>query len=77
MMGITANNFFTSIWIFAIDEAKLEELIGVGEPPSSGTIGWCMTAGWQVIKSAREFRFLPPKRIVMRRARGPGMRWAA
>ncbi len=33
--------------------------------------------GWQVIKSGREFRFLPPERIVMRRARGPGMRWAA
>jgi hypothetical protein len=33
--------------------------------------------GWQVIKAGREFRFLPPERIVMRRARGPGMRWAA
>src|SRR5487761_548766 len=33
--------------------------------------------GWQVIKSGREFRFLPPERIFMRRARGPGMRWAA
>jgi hypothetical protein len=33
--------------------------------------------GWQVIKSGREFRFLPPDRVVMRRARGPGMRWAA
>src|SRR6202171_6384808 len=33
--------------------------------------------GWQVIKSGREFRFLPPDRIVMRRARAPGMRWAA
>ena len=33
--------------------------------------------GWQVIKSGREFRFLPPERVVMRRARGPGMRWAA
>jgi hypothetical protein len=33
--------------------------------------------GWQVIKSGREFRFLPPERIVMRRTRGPGMRWAA
>jgi hypothetical protein len=33
--------------------------------------------GWQVIKSGREFRFLPPERIVMRRARVPGMRWAA
>src|SRR6266850_821699 len=33
--------------------------------------------GWQVIKSGREFRFLPPERIVMRRVRGPGMRWAA
>ena len=33
--------------------------------------------GWQVIKSGREFRFLPPARVFMRRARGPGMRWAA
>jgi hypothetical protein len=33
--------------------------------------------GWQVIKSGRTFRFLPPQRIVMRRVRGPGMRWAA
>jgi hypothetical protein len=33
--------------------------------------------GWQVIKSGREFRFLPPDRVVMRRARGPGVRWAA
>ena len=33
--------------------------------------------GWQVIKSGREFRFLPPDRVVMRRARGPGLRWAA
>ena len=33
--------------------------------------------GWQVIKSGREFRFLPPERAFMRRARGPGVRWAA
>jgi Domain of unknown function (DUF222)/HNH endonuclease len=33
--------------------------------------------GWQVIKAGGEFRFLPPERVVMRRARGPGMRWAA
>ncbi len=33
--------------------------------------------GWQVIKSGREFRFLPPDRLVVKRARGPGMRWAA
>jgi hypothetical protein len=33
--------------------------------------------GWQVIKSGCEFRFLPPERIVVRRTRGPGMRWAA
>ncbi len=34
-------------------------------------------SGWQVIKSGREFRFLPPERVFMRRARGPGKRWAA
>jgi Domain of unknown function (DUF222) len=33
--------------------------------------------GWQVIKAGREFRFLPPARDAMRRARGPGYRWAA
>ena len=33
--------------------------------------------GWQVINSGREFRFLPPERLVMKRARGPGIRWAA
>ena len=33
--------------------------------------------GWQVIKVGREFKFLPPERFVTRRARGPGMRWAA
>jgi hypothetical protein len=33
--------------------------------------------GWQVIKVGREFRFLPPEQVVIRRARGPGMRWAA
>src|ERR1700716_1726108 len=33
-------------------------------------------SGWQVIKSGREFRFLPPDRVVMRRGRGPGMRRA-
>jgi hypothetical protein len=32
---------------------------------------------WQVIKAGREFRFLPPERMIMRRARGPGVRWAA
>jgi hypothetical protein len=33
--------------------------------------------GWQVIKSGPEFRFLPPDRVFMRLARGPGVRWAA
>ena len=33
--------------------------------------------GWQVWKVGREFRFVPPDRVVMKRARGPGMRWAA
>ena len=33
--------------------------------------------GWQVIKTGREFRFLPPDRVIFRRARGPGLRWAA
>jgi hypothetical protein len=33
--------------------------------------------GWQVIKAGREFRFLPPEQFVLRKARGPGIRWAA
>ena len=33
--------------------------------------------GWQVIKAGREFRFVPPDRVVFRRARARGMRWAA
>src|SRR5258706_5912957 len=33
--------------------------------------------GWQVVKVGREFRFLPPDRVVFRRARAPGLRWAA
>jgi uncharacterized protein DUF222/HNH endonuclease len=33
--------------------------------------------GWQVVKAGQEFRFVPPERVVMRRARGPGVRWAA
>jgi hypothetical protein len=33
--------------------------------------------GWQVVMTGRQIRFLPPERVVMRRARGPGLRWAA
>jgi hypothetical protein len=33
--------------------------------------------GWQVVKAGREFRFVPPDRVVFRRARAPGQRWAA
>jgi hypothetical protein len=33
--------------------------------------------GFQVVKAGREFRFLPPERVVFRKARGPGKRWAA
>jgi hypothetical protein len=33
--------------------------------------------GWQVVKAGREFRFIPPDRVVFRRARWPGVRWAA
>jgi hypothetical protein len=32
---------------------------------------------WQVIKAGRELKFVAPERVVMRRARGPGYRWAA
>ena len=33
--------------------------------------------GWQVVQVGREFRFVPPDRVVFRRTRAPGMRWAA
>ena len=33
--------------------------------------------GWQVVKAGWEFRFLPPEQLVIRRARAPGLRWAA
>ena len=33
--------------------------------------------GWQVVKTGREFRFVPPERVVMKRARGSRIRWAA
>jgi hypothetical protein len=33
--------------------------------------------GWQVVKAGKELRFLPPERLPFRRARGPGVRWAA
>ena len=33
--------------------------------------------GWQVVKAGREFRFVAPDRVVFRRARAPGVRWAA
>src|SRR6266851_5514356 len=28
--------------------------------------------GWQVVKAGREFRFVPPEQVVMKRVRGPG-----
>jgi len=33
--------------------------------------------GWQVVKAAQGFRFIPPERVVMRRIRGSPVRWAA
>jgi hypothetical protein len=33
--------------------------------------------GWQVVKAAQGFKFIPPERGVMRRARGSPVRWAA
>jgi hypothetical protein len=33
--------------------------------------------GWQVVKSAGGFKFVPPERVVMRRLRGSPVRWAA
>jgi len=33
--------------------------------------------GWQVVKAAQEFKFIPPERVVMKRLRGSPVRWAA
>jgi len=33
--------------------------------------------GWQVVKAAQGFKFIPPERVVMRRLRGSPVRWAA
>ncbi len=33
--------------------------------------------GWQVIRAGEGVKFIPPERVILRRARGPGMRWAA
>src|SRR5947207_8604730 len=33
--------------------------------------------GWQVIRAGEGVKFIAPERVIPRRARGPGMRWAA
>ena len=33
--------------------------------------------GWQVISAGDEVKFIAPERLIARRARGPGRRWAA
>jgi hypothetical protein len=33
--------------------------------------------GWQVVKAGEEVRFIRPDRVIARRIRAPGMRWAA
>ncbi len=33
--------------------------------------------GWQVVRAGEGYKFIPPDRVIARRARGPGMRWAA
>jgi hypothetical protein len=33
--------------------------------------------GWQVVKAGEGVKFIPPDHVIARRARGPGMRWAA
>jgi hypothetical protein len=33
--------------------------------------------GWQVVKAGEGNRFIPPDRVIARRTRAPGMRWAA
>jgi hypothetical protein len=46
-------------------------------PSVTSTIGWCMRVGGRFVKVGRELRFVPPDRVVFRRARAPGLRWAA
>src|SRR5207245_9134356 len=33
--------------------------------------------GWQGLRVGEHVRFIPPDRVMARRARGPGLRWAA
>jgi hypothetical protein len=33
--------------------------------------------GWQVVKTAQGFKFIPPEQVAMRRLRGSPVRWAA
>jgi hypothetical protein len=33
--------------------------------------------GWQVVKAGEEVMFIRPDRVIARRIRAPGMRWAA
>ena len=33
--------------------------------------------GWQVVRAGEGVKFIPPDRVIPKRVRGPGMRWAA
>ncbi len=33
--------------------------------------------GWQIVRAGQGYKFIPPDRVIARRARGPGTRWAA
>ena len=33
--------------------------------------------GWQVVRAGERVKFIPPDRVIPKRVRGPGMRWAA
>jgi len=33
--------------------------------------------GWQVVRAGEGVKFIPPDRVIQKRVRGPGMRWAA
>ena len=33
--------------------------------------------GWQVVRAGEGYKFIPPDRVIARRARGPGIGWAA
>lgn len=53
-------------------ERSAQPVAAVPSPPPRGS-----RRGWQIVKAGEGLKFVPPDRVVFRRARGPGLRWAA